>query len=142
MIECYSNSISVNTGEAITFNNVALRKGCTVDVSGASIQFNKPGIYEVTVHGSAVAPSASSSAAADVAIQLRKEGNVQPQAYNKATANAATDVQSVGFTSLVKVDRQGCGTCNCCESPVTCSVVNTGAPASFENVAVVVTKIV
>lgn len=140
MIECYSNNLSVNTGEAVTFNNTSLRKGCTVQNSGATIQFNKCGIYQVNINATALVPSAQSSAPADASLELRRNGTAQPEATVAATAASATDKQALAMTALVQVP--GNNSCDPCSTPTTCSIVNTGAPVTFENVNLVVTKLV
>lgn len=140
MIEAYSNNLSVNTGEAVTFNNTALRKGCTVQNSGATIQFNKCGIYQVNVNATAVVPSATSSAPANASLELRKDGTAQPEASVASTAASETAKQALSMTALVQVPSNN--SCDACTAPTTCSLVNTGAPVTFDNVNIVVTKIV
>lgn len=140
MIEAYSNNLSVNTGEAVTFNNTSLKKGCTAQCSGATIQLNRCGIYQVNVNATALVPSAQSSSPADVSIELRKNGMSQPEASAASTAASETEKKSLSMTALVQVPSDnGCGPCS---SPTTCSVVNSGAPATFENINIVVTKLV
>lgn len=140
MIECFSNNLSVNTNEAVVFNNTALLKGCTVQNSGATIQFNKCGIYEVALNATAIAPSAESSTPADITLELRKNGTAQPQATVSATAASETDKQALSLVTLVQVPENN--SCSMCSSPTICSVMNTGAPATFENINIVVTKLV
>lgn len=140
MIESYSNNLSVNTDEAVTFNNVALKKGCTVGTSGATIQFNKCGVYEVCVNATAVIPSATDAAPANATIELRKDGLKQPQAVSSATAASATAKVPLSLTSFVQVPMSA--SCDPCSSPTTCSIVNSGAPVTFDNISVLVTKIV
>lgn len=140
MIECYSKNVSCATGEALAYNNVALKKGCTVEVSGASIQFNKCGIYEVSCNASVSAPSATSSAPTDVSIQLMKNGAPQPQAVSTATLASETSKAALGFTTLVQVPENN--SCCACSAPTVCSVVNTGTEVLFDSINVVVTKLV
>ena len=48
MLEAYSQNLTVTEGQAIPFNNLALKKGCTVElVTPTTIQFNKCGVYKV-----------------------------------------------------------------------------------------------
>lgn len=138
MIECYSKNVSVAQGEPITLNNTTIKKGCTVEVSGATIQFNKCGIYELTVDASMVVPSASSSAA-DASIQLLKDGVPQPQAVSTGTAESDTAKVPLGFTTLVQVSQSN--SCSMCTAPTTCTIVNTGT-ATTADLNLVVTKLV
>lgn len=140
MIECFSNNLSVNTGESVSFSNKILKKGNTVDGSGASLQFNKCGIYELSLHATAVAPSATDSVPADVTLQLKKDGADQPQATASSTVASATAKTNLAFTTLIQVSKNN-SSCPCA-SPTVCSVVNSGAPAVFDVIDVTVTKIV
>lgn len=135
MIECYSNSITVGENEAIPFNSVALKKGATVELSGAAIQFNKCGIYEVCVNA-----SASGAAGETLAIQLRKGGTLQPQGYSSVTAAGGDTLYSLSFITLVQVPFNY--SCNVCAAPTVCEIVNEGAEADFDHISVVVTKLV
>lgn len=140
MIEAYSNNLSAATNEAISFNSISLKKGCTVSSSGTVIQFNRPGVYELSVNATATVPSAQSSAPADATIQLYKKGAAEPQAFSSVTAVSETDKQALSFTTLVRIQPSGC--CEKCSVPETCTVINTGAPVNFENINLVVTKLV
>lgn len=140
MIECYTNNATVGENEAVVFNNTALKKGCTVESNGATIQFNRCGIYEVNVNASAIAPSATSSAPVDVSLQLMKNGVAQPQAKATETAASETAKVSLGFTTLVQAPANN--TCNMCTAPTTCSIVNSGAEATYDAINIVVTKLV
>lgn len=124
MVECYSKNATAGQGEAVAWNNTVLKKGCTVDVSGASIQFNKCGIYEVSVNASSTA---------SVTLQLYKSGVAQPQA-------AATGEQ-IAFSTLVQVPENN--SCCPCASPTVCNLVNVGsASATLDTVGLIVTKLV
>lgn len=138
MIEAYSNNISVNSGEAVTFNNVALKSGCSSGVSGASITLLAPGVYKITVTASGITPAAESSSPAPITLQLRKDGVEQPQAFASATASSATDVQTLSFSALVKARAFPC---NSCADPTTCSILNKGAAATFSGISVIITKV-
>lgn len=140
MIECYSNNASVGADEAVVFTNTAIKKGCTVEAAGATIQFNKCGIYEVAVNASAVAPSATSSAPVDVTLQLMKNGVAQPQAKATETVASESAKANLGFTTLVQVPENNSR--NMCAAPTTCSIVNSGAAATFDSINIVVTKLV
>lgn len=140
MIECYTNNATVGENEAIVFSNTAIRKGCTVEANGATIQFNKCGIYEVYVNASASAPSAQSSSPVDVTLQLMKNGVAQPQAKATETSASETAKVNLGFTTLVQVPENN--SCKMCVTPTTCSIVNTGAEAAFDTINIVITKLV
>lgn len=140
MIECYSRNNSRAANEALTWDNTTLKKGCTVEVNGASIQFNKSGIYEVAVDADVVSPTASSSAAVNLALQLYKDGVPQPQAMALETATDSTSAHHLSFTTLVQVAESN--NCKPCSSPTVCNVVNTQGEANTLNANLVVTKLV
>jgi len=124
MLEAYSLNVTVPTDSAIPFNNVTIRKGCTVELNGVStIELNKCGVYMVEV---------DASSAAATTIQLFKEGVAQAQAQSTGT--------SPSFTTLVQVSENN-SKC-CCSSPTNIQIRNAGdASATFTDVNVVVTKV-
>ena len=124
MLEAYSLNVTVPADSAVPFNNVTLKKGCTVDLNGvATIELNKCGVYMVEVDASASAAST---------IQLFKEGVAQAQAQSTGT--------SPSFVTLVQVSENN-SKC-CCSSPTNIQVKNAGtASATFTDVNVVVTKV-
>lgn len=125
MLEAYTLNATVPAGSSIQFNNTVIQKGCTAILSSPStIELNKCGVYMVSV-------DATSTAA--TTIQLVKDDVALNQAQSTGT--------SPSFTTLVQVDRNN--SCCPCASPVTLQVKNTGtASATYDNVNVVVTKIV
>lgn len=141
MIECYSKEVAVANGVAIPLNNTALKKGTTVERTGAStIQFNSCGIYAVTVNVDAIPSDAPVSPAttSEVSIQLSKNGVLQPQAESSITLEENAKGH-LAFTTLVQVPVNNS---NCpCSSPTICTIQNTGVASTFD-IDVVVTKIV
>ena len=122
MLEVYSTNIEVAADSAIPFQNVALKKGCTAELSGTStIQLNKCGVYMV---------SCDASAEASTTIQLYKNGVAQPQAQSTGV--------SPSFVTLVQVSENNCG-CPC-KAPVSWQIVNTTA-TTFTDAKVCVTKV-
>ena len=122
MLEAYSLNLEVAEMDAIPFQNIAVKKGCTATLSGTStIELNKCGVYMISV---------DASAEATTTIQLYKDGVAQPQAQSTGGTPA--------FITLVQVDKNN-NNC-CCTSPVTLQVINDTA-ATFTNVNVCVTKI-
>ena len=142
MLEIYSLNIEVGAGDgtvsspSIPFNNASLTKGCTVEKTAPStIQFNKSGIYNITLDA-----SASAAATTDpITVQLVKNGILQPQAQSTLTPAAADALGSLHFETLVQVpsDNSSC----CCSIPTTVEVVNTNSAATFKNVNMCITKI-
>ena len=125
MLEVYSLNVSVPAETAIPLNNVTIQKGCTaVNSAPATIQLNKCGVYMVSCD--------ASSASSGAAIQLYKNGIVQPQAQSTGG--------SPSFVTLVQVDHDN--SCCCCASPTLLQIFNpTDAEILYTNVNVCVTKI-
>lgn len=122
MIQAYSLNVDVSADTPIPFNNVKTRKGCTADLSGAStIELNKAGVYMLSFDG---------VAGTSTTVQLYRDGVAQPEAQTTGT--------TLGFTTLVSVDRNN--TACCCTSPVTLKLQNT-TEATFPVANVVVTKV-
>lgn len=124
MIQAYSQNITVNAMQAIPFNSVSLKKGCTVEQSGnTTFALNKCGVYEV---------SCGVSAAASETIQLYKDGVPVQEAQRTGT--------SPNFVTLVQVDKNNCA-CNACDSPVTLQVMSV-TDATLADASIVITKLV
>lgn len=140
MIECYSENETVTRDEAIAWKNTTVKKGKTVDVSGASIQFNKCGIYEVSANVTLASSSATSSIPGDVAIQLYKNGVALPQTKQTVTAKDNTSKHSLNMTTLIQVSENN--SCCPCASPTVCNLMNVGTSAVILSANLVVTKLV
>lgn len=123
MIEVYSTDIDVIADAFIPFQNVALKKGCTAELSGTStIKLNKCGVYMV---------SCDASASEATTIQMYKDGVAVPQAQSTGGTPA--------FVTLVQVNENNT---NCpCTSPVSLQISSDTA-VTFTDINVVVTKIV
>lgn len=136
MLEVYSNNVIVVTDEPIPLNNVALYKGTSAQLLGAStIQFNKCGIYEVTVSFSATATTAG-----DIEITLRKNSVLSPNAKTTITAADTTSTYSSSFTTLVPI-AEGNNPCCPCSIPSKIEIVNTGVGATIDNINVTVVRV-
>ena len=135
MLEVYSKSVTALANSAIPLNNVALDKGTSTKLQGVStIEFNKCGVYKVSVSASAVA-----TVAGVITIQLEKNGVIQPQAETSATAADTTTIYPLAFTTLVQVDHNNC---NCpCSSPDRISLINAGVGTTYNQIDVVVTRV-
>lgn len=125
MLEIYSLNQTVGSLEPIPFTNVAIKKGCTAELSGTStIQLNKCGVYMV---------ACDASSATATTIQLYKNGIAQDQAQSTGTTPS--------FVTLVQVTENN--TCCPCSSPTTIQVLNADdAEATLTNINITVTKIV
>lgn len=123
MLEAYSLNVEVAADTAIPFQNVALKKGCTAELSGTNtITLNKCGVYMV---------ECDASAEATTTIQLYKDGVAVPQAQSTGGTPA--------FVTLVQVPDNN--SCCPCASGVSLKVVNTTA-TTFTNANITITKMV
>ena len=74
MLQAYSLNVTVPTDSAVPFNNVSVKKGCTVNMNGvSSIELNKCGVYMV---------NCEASSATSTSLQVFKDGVAQPQAQS------------------------------------------------------------
>ena len=134
MLEAYSTNIEVAQNSAIPFNNVSIEKGCTTSLNAPGTVFlNKKGVYMVSVDA-----AAAPSEAGIVSIQLYKDGTPQPQAQSAVTGTTST-VDNISFVTLVQAKEDN--TCNCCTTPTTIKVMNTGEDSTFTVANICVTKI-
>ena len=124
MLQAYSLDAVVASNAVVPFNNISLKKGCTVTHSAVgTFELNRCGIYMISVNSSALASST---------IQLFKDGVALAQA------------QSVGlnpcFTTLVQVPFNN--NCDPCTSPVVIEVRNVGDAEATLDANIVITKVV
>lgn len=123
MLQAYSLNVTAGAGAAFPLTNVVVQKGQSVVLSGATIQFNKCGVYMLECNG---------SAAAAVTVQVMKDGVLLPYAQSTGTAPS--------FLTLIQVTENNT---NCpCTSPTTVQIMNPAdAAATLTVLNVVVTKI-
>lgn len=136
MLEVYSKNVTVAENGIIPLTTVALVKGTSTQLLGTStIQFNKCGIYKVTVSG-----SVTGSAAGEIVIQLEKNGVVQPQAVSLATAADATSIIPFSFTTLIQVPDSN--NINCpCSTTTTIYLRNAGIEDTYNTITVTAVRI-
>lgn len=128
MLQIYSTNVAVAANAAYPLNTVTLQKGSTVVPSGAaSIQLNKCGIYMVTC-------DAYTDPAAELSIQLYKNGIAQPAAINVSETGG-----NASFSTLVQVSENN--TNCCCTSPTVLQFVNGETAVTGAHINVCVTKI-
>ena len=122
MIQAYSQDITVSAMQAIPFNFVSAKKGCTAtQASPTNFELHKSGVYEVCC---------GVSAAAAETIQLYKDGVAVPEARRTGT--------SPSFTTLVRADIEG--SCGCCAVPAVLQVMAEDA-ATLADASIVITKL-
>lgn len=139
MIQTYSKNVFVDADTPIPLNSVSLIKGDSVTKQGATtLQFNCRGIYEVCVN--AIASVETIVDDENISIQLQKDDVLQPQAVSAITPiDVEPSVYPLSFVTLVQVTHDN-GPC-CCSNPTNINIINTGMPATFDTINVVVTKI-
>lgn len=136
MLEVYSKNVDVAAEGSIPLTTVALMKGTSTQLLGTStIQFNKCGIYEVTVSG-----SVTGSAAGEIEVQLDKDGVLQPQAVALATAADASTIIPFSFTTLIQVPDNNAINCPCA-TVTTISLRNMGIAATYNTIGVTAVRI-
>lgn len=122
MLEAYSSNITVVADQAIPFNNLALKKGCTVElITPTTLQFNKCGIYRVTCNASAGTASG---------LSLYKNGTLQPQSTSEGE-NPCVDTFVVA--------EQNANDCPC-SIPTTAQIIDDTA-GTLTNVSIKVVKV-
>lgn len=136
MLEVYSKNVNVAENANIPLTTVALLKGTSTQLLGAStVQLNKCGVYEVTVSGSVIG-----SAAGEIIVQLEKNRIAQPQAVSLITAADATSQMPFSFTTLVQVPDNNYINCPCATT-TTISLRNAGIEATYSTIDVVAIRV-
>ena len=136
MIEAYSTNAAVAANQPVPFNSTSIAKGCDVVQQNVNtFLFNECGVYELSFDASG---AISGAEAANIVLQLYKNGVPQPQAQAQANSTATTDVENLGFKTLVQVPN-GNSPCRCV-SPITVQIMNGAAAVLLNNVNVTITK--
>ena len=138
MLYAFTNTNqSLNANDTVKFNNIGVRYGRSATLSAGSgvVSINTPGYYLVHFNADVAA------AAANVTVQLQKDGVPVTGASATTSSTALTDIQNLSFTALVFVG-SNCS-CKCLENnlPATLTFVNSDAAASFTNAAVTITRV-
>lgn len=132
MIELYSTNVAVTVNTEIPFNNVALKKGDYVTLSGAAtLQFNHCGVYELDCHGVVTGTG-------DIVIEVTKDNVILPQTVMTITG-ADPVLTPFAFKTLIQVSRNNGP--KCCQSPVEVKIMNAGVEATYDLIDVSVTKV-
>lgn len=137
MLYAYNTTSTTYTaGQQLLFPSTGTQTGCTaVKTSSNTINLNKAGYYMVHFNGDV----ATAAEAGNVSAILQVNGMAYPAAEATAYSSATTDIQNLGFTTIIQV-QPNC-MCNTSNAPVTLTVVNGTTAATFTNAAITVTKI-
>ena len=137
MIQGYSSDITVAADAIYPLNNITLKKGCSVTLSGTStIQLNQKGVYLIQYDGYA-APAAATG---EVSTQLYVNEVAQPEAISSFEATADQATQTLHFQTCVQVAHNNCN-CNLTTSPTILQFKNTGIGVESAHINVIVTKL-
>lgn len=137
MLYAYNTTSTAYTaGQQLSFPTTGTQTGCTaVKTTSNTISLNKPGYYMVHFNSDA----ATATDAGNISAILQVNGTAYPAAEATAYSSATTDIQNLGFTTIIQV-QPNC-MCNTSNVPVTLTVVNGTTAATFTNAAITVTKI-
>ena len=108
--------------------------GCSL-ASDGSISITKPGLYQV-IFNATTTPSVASE---NISVQLYRNNVADPVGIAVRNPSDLTDIQSFGFSSIVEVTKSNCPCNGLASIPLT--FVNTGAAATYNNIALTVVKL-
>lgn len=135
MVDSYTNtSVAVASSSAIPFNTNRYLTGCgTCHTAGSpTITIKKPGYYLVNFNGDLLSASTGL-----LQIQLQVNGDLVPGAEASATQGTADTIQSLSFSTIVRV----LNSCNCIDNTANISVINTGLSSTFTNAEINVIRL-
>lgn len=119
----------VDVGGTVALST-ALRCGCESVLDGGGVRLNVPGgWYRVDVSATVTAADPG-----DVTLTARVDGTDVPGATATATVAVAGDFAALPLTFLTRA-------AGCCGSRPVVTLVNAGAAATYDNVAVTVTRV-
>ena len=130
-------STPVATGANLTFTNKYIDTGVSINyvAGGTTINFVKAGLYRVTL----TATGSATDAAGDIAIQAFRNGTVIPGANSAVTSSGIADIRNLTIDTLVLVNNS----CECSgigSNSIPLTFVNTGIPATYSKLKLVVVK--
>lgn len=127
-----TTSAAVVAGGTLPLGSTPIRRysQCSVDLAGNAITLKECGYYLVTVSATFTAPAVGT-----VTLALLDDNIAVPGATaSKSVATAATEVNSISFTALVRVFNNS--------APDNLTVLNSGVAATFSNITVTAVKVV
>ena len=136
-LEAYTNTSQTLTANTpISLASGSVSTGCSIRFTPGSttISLKNPGLYLVTFDGIAANSTTTSD---DVTIQMFKNGVATPDAFSSSTSASSTDLVSLAFTKLVRVDPSCCAV----DNTTNITFVNTGVAANVSHVNVTVIKL-
>nr|DAJ99928.1 MAG TPA: BclA protein [Caudoviricetes sp.] len=127
-------SQNVLTNGDINFSN-AYNTGCSIRFVPGSTQVNikTPGLYYVTFNGY----GAESETAGNITVQMSRNGVLVPGAIASANSSAVTGLESLSFSTIVRVSPS----CSCVDNNTTLTFVNTGVNTTFANTAITIVRV-
>ena len=136
MISSY-NSVSqdVAPGGLISFDTNKIKTGCTVTHTEGTTTFKltKAGYYYISFNANV----ATSGAAGDVVIQLKKGADLVPGAIATISSTASTDIGNAAFLTIIQVPPSCCA----CDNTAVITIVNNGVAATIDNASINITKL-
>ena len=127
-----TTSAAVIAGGTLPLGSTPIRRynQCAVDVAGNSIVLKECGYYLVNVNATFTVPVAGT-----VTLQLLDDNATVPGATaSGSVTTATTEVNTLSFSAIVRVFNGS--------APDSLTILNSGAAATFSNIAVSVVKIV
>lgn len=110
MINSYNSSAqTVESGGLISFDTNRIQTGYgVIHVEGSTtFKLNRPGFYYVNFNG-----IVSSTDTGDLTIQLRNNGELVPGAVSMAYISSDTDIDTMSFSTLIRVPPSCCAVNN------------------------------
>lgn len=136
MINSYSNtSQSVDVNKNLIFDVNRIKTTCAIRHTEGTATFalTRPGYYFVSFN----ADVAATTTAGDVIVQLQSNNEAVSGAVATNTSTDATDIENIGFTTIINV-KPGCCVV---DNSTTLTLINSGVAATFSNMNLVITKI-
>ena len=125
---------TIPTNGLVAFANPATT-GCSVDLATANnVRLKCSGLYKVDFSASVT----TSGTAGNVTFQLYRNGTPVAGAIASANSATTTDLKSISFPVLIRVNPNCCG--NPDNIPVNLTVVNIGTGAIVTNAIITVVK--
>lgn len=138
-LDTYTNvSTTLVSGATLPLNVNYIHTGNSISHTAGSGTINlvKGGLYAISIS----ATVAESGTAGNVSFQLYRNGIAVPAAIATVTSETTTDLETIGFTKLIRVDDVCCCAGNG-QDAIPLTFINTGVGATYTNIQVTVVKL-
>lgn len=135
MISSYNSAQQILSVDGlVSFDTDRIKTGCTITHTPGSTTFTltRPGYYYISFN-----TIVSSTETGNVVVQLRNGTTLIPGAIASADVAATTDIDTIGFSTIIRVPPSCCAI----DNTAVISIINSGISATLTSPNINITKL-